>query len=57
MKNPEGRGLLKGIKHRWDGKITVDRKQKKHMGVEWSHPAYGRYTWQFLMNIVMNFRF
>jgi hypothetical protein len=39
MKDPERGGLLRGFKPRWEGKITVDRKQKKYMCVEWSHPA------------------
>jgi hypothetical protein len=53
---PEGRRPLQISRSRWEDNIKIDLQEIGWEGLDWIDLAQDRYSWQAVVNPVMNFR-
>jgi hypothetical protein len=50
----EGKRLLGGPRHRWEGNSKMDLQEVGYGGMDWIEVAQDRDMWWALVNVVMN---
>ena len=53
---PEGRTLLRRLRHRWEDNIKMDLREVGWQDIDWIDLAQGRDRWRAFVNAVMNLR-
>jgi hypothetical protein len=53
---PGGKRPLGKSRHRWEGNIRMDLREKKVKRVDWVYLAQDRNQWRAVVNTVMNLR-
>jgi hypothetical protein len=56
VEKPEGKRSVGRSRRRWEDIIKMGLKLIGCEGVDWIHPAQGRYQWRALVNMVMSLR-
>jgi hypothetical protein len=56
IEKPEGKQPLGRLRRGWEGNINVDLQEVRCGSMNWIELAQDRYSWQALVNAVMNFQ-
>jgi hypothetical protein len=51
---PEGKGLLRGSRYKWEENIKLDLHELGWAGMDWIDQAEDTDRWQVLVNVVVN---
>jgi hypothetical protein len=56
VREPEGKRSLGRLRHRWEGNIRMDVRERRWEAMDWIHLAQDRDQLPAVLNTVMNIR-